>query len=214
MAALPNISDTTAQAGIKSETDVNSFLTAWRLEREAHEESEETLKKTEASRLSLWSWDLTYPELKSTAVRGHETNFFLPVILSARDESYGSVASETVYARGEAVAHLESIMELLTEIKESFEDEMDRQILFFKVKEHLGKLWEIDFRDNNYLLQAVSLLEDSLVYTKSENLSMEQVDGLLEVVQICKKLDLSIDDVRRCGKILRGRKIATLPILT
>ena len=109
--------------------------------------------------------------------------------------------------------HLKDVTELLVGVKEFFKDEMDRQILFFEVKEHLGKLWDINFPRNDYFLQAVSLLEDSLAYTKSEDLSREQVDGLLEVVGICRKLDLSIDDVRRCGRILRSRKIATLPAL-
>ena len=110
--------------------------------------------------------------------------------------------------------HLKDVMELLMEVKESFDDKMDRQILFSEVKQPLGKLWNIDFPGNDYFLQAVSLLEDALVYTKSEDLSEEQVDGLLQVVGICRKLDLSMDDVRRCGRILRSRKIATLPILS
>ena len=112
------------------------------------------------------------------------------------------------------VDHLKDMTELLIGVKESFEDEMDRQIFFSEVKQLLSKLWKIDFPGNDYFLQAVSLLEDSLVYTKSEDLSEEQVDGLLQVLGICAKLDLSMDDVRRCGRILRSRQIATLPILS
>ena len=110
--------------------------------------------------------------------------------------------------------YLEDVTELLMGVKESFEDEMDWQILFSEVKQHLSKLWEIDFPRKDYFLQAVSLLEDALAYTKSEDLSEEQVDGLLQVVGICRTLDLSMDDVRRCGRILRSRKIASLPILS
>ena len=127
-----------------------------------------------------------------------------------RDELYSSLTFAVVSAR----EHLESAIELLVELKESFDDGMTRQILFFQVKEHLAKLWEIDFPKDNYFLQAVSLLEDSLAYTKSEDLSMEQLEGLLEVIAICQKIDLSIDDVRRCGRMLRSRKIATLPTLS
>lgn len=215
MAAFSKIFNTTGEIGMKNDTDVISSLTVadWPSKKELDKESEEISRKPETGRLSLLSLDLTYSEVKSIPVRDSETDFHLPALPSQMDESYGSLSSALSYARENAVAHLESITEMIAELKESFDDEMSRQILFFQIKEHLSKLWEIDLPKNDYLLQAVSLLEDSLAYIKSEDLSKEQIEGLWDVVEICKKIELSIDDTRRCGKILRSRKIATLPTL-
>jgi len=185
--------------------------------KEPTEEGEDTSRETRVSTGFLFQ-GLTYIRLESTifgeSLRG--TAFF-PVKASpvevSWDKAYGSPAAEVAYAKEEVISYLESIRHLLTEVKRSFEDEMDRQILFFEVKEHLKKLWEIDLPKNDYFLQAVSLLEDSLIYTKSEDLLEEQVDALLEVVEICGKIELSLNDVRRCGKILRSKGIATLPSL-
>ncbi len=217
MAALLDTIDTTTQRDGKREAGAISSLTVttWQLETEVDKGLRETSQKPEVSRLGPLASDLTYPEQESMAVRDPQTPMLPPVTALVRDESFDSlVSSIATYAREEVLAHLESVTKLLTGVKESFEDEMDRQILFFEVKEHLGKLWEIDFPRNDYFLQAVSLLEDSLAYTKSEDLSKEQVEGLLEVVEICKRVDLSINDVRRCGRILRNRRIATVPTLS
>ena len=209
--------DTTNQRDGKREADVISSLTVtrWQLETEVDSGLRETSQKAEVSRLGPLASDLTYPEQESIAVRDLQTPMLPPVISLVRDESYGSLGSlMAANTREELLSHLEIIMKLLAEIKESFEDKMDRQILFFQVKEHLGNLWKIKFPRNEYFLQAVSLLEDSLAYSKSEDLSREQIDGLLEVVEICKKIDLSINDVRRCGMILRNRRITTVPTLS
>lgn len=191
MAALLDYFDTTAEDGVKSKTYVISSLAAsdLHLKKEIDEESEGSSKKTKIGYLGYLSLDLTYPELKSMAVRVSETGFYLPTVPTIRDESYGSTATATVYIRQEALVYLENVADLLKELKESYEDKMSRQILFFQIKDQLSKLWKIDLPKNDYFLQAVSLVEDSLAYIKSEDLSKEQVDGLLEVVEICKKIE-------------------------
>jgi hypothetical protein len=216
MAALLDFLDTTAEDGVESKTYLIPSLTASDLnfKKEIDEESEGSSKKTKSGYLGYLSLDLTYQELKSMAVRGSETSFYLPTVSTIRDESYGSTVTATAYIRQEAVAYLENVADLLKELKGSYDDKMSRQIIFFQIKDHLSKFWKIDLPKNDYFLQAVSLLEDSLAYIKSEDLSNDQVEGLLEVVEICKKIELSIDDARRCGKVLRNRKITTLPTLS
>ena len=205
-------SDRTLEEG---EADVIASRAAatQRFQIEAEEDRKEAPGRTETRRIYFLPRDLTFQDMELSIVRGPWTGLIWPRVSSEKVDSYGSPATALAYSREKIADHLKDVTELLIAVKESFEDEMDRQILFFEVKEHLGKLWEIDFPGNDYFLQAVSLLEDSLVYNKSEDLVEDQIEGLLEVVGICNKIDLSIDDVRRCVRIMRSRRIATLPDL-
>lgn len=215
MAAQISIYDTTSLKEKKSSDYIISSFTnsAWQLKKELGEESDETKRKEEVECLDFPFGNLTYPEIKSIALIGSKTGLSLQDKSLEREESYDSLASAVPYSKEEVSDHLKCISDLLTEVKKEFNDKENRQIFFFEVKEHLGNIWEIEFLGNEYFLQAVSLIEDSLFYIRSEDLSMEQVDGLMDVIEICKKIDMSIDDVRICGRILRSKKIATLPTL-
>lgn len=215
MAALLGIVDSYAQERAKSDVYFFPSLTdnTVQFKKELDRETEETSMKDEDKCLDFPFGDRTYPELKSIVSIGSRTGLPFPYKPLERDESYGSLASAISYSREEVINHLERISDILAEVKEEFDDKENRQIFFFEVKEHLVKLWEIEFPGNKYFQQSISLLEDSLFYTKSEDLSTDQVDGFMDVIEICRKIDISIDDARICGRILRSKKIATLPIL-
>ena len=215
MAALQYNIDSYVQERAKSDYYLISSLTdaTMQFKKGLDVEPEETSTKIKVKGLDSPLEDRTYPELMSVVAQGSRTGLPLPEKSLEKDESYGSLASATWYSREKAIDHLKCILDLFTELKKEFGDEENRQIFFFEVKNHLSELWELEFPGNEYFLQVISLLEDSLVYTRSEDLLMEKVDGIMDVIEICRRIDISIDDARICGRILRSKKIATLPIL-
>lgn len=73
--------------------------------------------------------------------------------------------------------------ELMEGVKENFDDIGDRQIFFFKFKEHLNKLWQISKGD----MKKVALrLEYAIKSLKSERLEGKQVDALAEVIEVLR----------------------------
>jgi len=85
-------------------------------------------------------------------------------------------------------------------IKDDFKD------IFSKVKS------ETNFWFYNYF-QALTLMEDALIYTKTEGLSQAQKKALIKALQRCQNVNLGLDDISEIGKILRKAGMQTLPDL-
>ncbi|MEA3488195.1 MAG: hypothetical protein U9R10_02960 [Euryarchaeota archaeon] len=70
---------------------------------------------------------------------------------------------------------------LIEDVKENFDDIMDRQIFFFEFKEKLNELWKISKGD----MKKVALrLEYAIKNLKSERLEEKQVAALAEVIEV------------------------------
>lgn len=94
---------------------------------------------------------------------------------------------------------------------EDFADEINRQNFFIGFKSQVNALWKTCEDEDSYFAVILSLLDDTLHLSKSNNVTLSQLNALLKVVNIMRNIELKPEDLIRCETILRDSGLKTVP---
>lgn len=157
-----------------------------------------------------------YSKKKATYLRKKVTK---EVVVEERTELFkanlesDSTANETTSDEAQIIEKLKHLIVLLTETKNCFENQCERQVFFSTFKRKFLKLydWYLDVTIDKRA-QALSYIYDSLQLesTRSENLHKEQIDILIKVLEICTQEIITVNDLGECDTLLLAAGIDTL----
>lgn len=107
---------------------------------------------------------------------------------------------------------IEKIERLLEELKQNFDDLRERQLLFHRIKKIVAGIWEVDFPNDKNFLMMISLFEDAINYSRSEELTPQRLEALFYFIAACKKVGtVSASQVNEYQKLLLKNSFKTSP---